>query len=110
GPPHRAGHRADDDEGARRTETRPDPRLWPGPVQLEGLQGLHELRHRAGVLTTRLARSRSVPEQSPADRVRQVLSYHRRTKHHLHRYAESPGYLDWATQPDPFRTFDGAFS
>jgi SagB-type dehydrogenase family enzyme len=36
-----------------------------------------------------------------------VLAYHRRTKHHLHRYAASPGYLDWATQPDPFRTFDG---
>jgi SagB-type dehydrogenase family enzyme len=42
------------------------------------------------------------------DQVRQVLSYHRRTKHHLHRYAESAGYLDWATQPDPFRTFAGA--
>ncbi len=37
-----------------------------------------------------------------------VLAYHRRTKHHLHRYAASPGYLDWATQPDPFRTFGGA--
>ena len=40
--------------------------------------------------------------------VEAVLAYHRRTKHHLHRYAASPGYLDWATQPDPFRTFDGA--
>ena len=29
-------------------------------------------------------------------------------KHHLHRYAASPGYLDWANQPDPFRTFAGA--
>ena len=37
-----------------------------------------------------------------------VLAYHRRTKHHLHRYAASPGSLDWATQPDPFRTFGGA--
>jgi SagB-type dehydrogenase family enzyme len=37
-----------------------------------------------------------------------VLAYHRRTKHHLHRYAASPGYLDWATQPDPFRTYGGA--
>ncbi|HKB38297.1 MAG TPA: SagB/ThcOx family dehydrogenase, partial [Gemmataceae bacterium] len=42
------------------------------------------------------------------DRVRQVLSYHRRSKHHLHRYAPGPGHLDWATQPDPFRTYDGA--
>ena len=37
-----------------------------------------------------------------------VLAYHRRTKHHLHRYAASPGSLDWATQPEPFRTFIGA--
>jgi SagB-type dehydrogenase family enzyme len=40
--------------------------------------------------------------------VEAVLAYHRRTKHHLHHYAASPGYLDWATQPDPFRTFAGA--
>jgi SagB-type dehydrogenase family enzyme len=37
-----------------------------------------------------------------------VLSYHRRSKHHLHRYADGPGGLDWANQPDPFRTFAGA--
>jgi SagB-type dehydrogenase family enzyme len=37
-----------------------------------------------------------------------VLDYHERTKHHLHRFASSPGYLDWETQPDPFRTFAGA--
>src|SRR5947208_6707984 len=42
------------------------------------------------------------------DRVRQVLAYHRRTKHHLHRYAQGPGHLDWATQPNPFRTYAGA--
>src|SRR5262245_33426486 len=40
--------------------------------------------------------------------VRRTLSYHRRTKHHLHRYAQSLVYLDWATQPDPFRTYAGA--
>jgi SagB-type dehydrogenase family enzyme len=34
--------------------------------------------------------------------------YHERTKHHFHRYARSIGYLDWATQPDPFRRFAGA--
>lgn len=44
----------------------------------------------------------------PADPVRHILSYHRRSKHHLHRYAEGPGELDWANQPDPFRTFAGA--
>ena len=37
-----------------------------------------------------------------------VIAYHERTKHHFHRYAASPGYLDWATQPDPFRRYPGA--
>jgi SagB-type dehydrogenase family enzyme len=35
-------------------------------------------------------------------------AYHDATKHHFHRYARSLGYLDWATQPDPFRRFAGA--
>ncbi len=34
--------------------------------------------------------------------------YHEQTKHHYHRMARSLGYLDWATQPDPFRRFAGA--
>jgi SagB-type dehydrogenase family enzyme len=37
-----------------------------------------------------------------------VLAYHARTKHHPKRFARSVGYLDWASQPDPFRTFEGA--
>jgi SagB-type dehydrogenase family enzyme len=37
-----------------------------------------------------------------------VVAYHERTKHHLHRPAASLGYMDWATQPDPFRRYDGA--
>jgi SagB-type dehydrogenase family enzyme len=37
-----------------------------------------------------------------------VREYHDQTKHHFSRFARSLGYLDWATQPDPFRTFDGA--
>jgi SagB-type dehydrogenase family enzyme len=37
-----------------------------------------------------------------------VAAYHERTKHHLHRYAASPGVMDWATQPDPFRRYSGA--
>src|SRR5204863_6010834 len=45
---------------------------------------------------------------STGNGVRQTLAYHERTKHHLHRYARGPGYLDWATQPNPFRTFAGA--
>ena len=40
--------------------------------------------------------------------VERTLAYHQRTKHHLQQYARSPGYLDWATQPDPFRTYAGA--
>jgi len=37
-----------------------------------------------------------------------VVAYHERTKHHYHRYAASPGNMDWATQPDPFRRYAGA--
>ena len=34
-----------------------------------------------------------------------VLSYHERTKHHPWRYARALGYMDWSTQPDPFRSY-----
>ncbi|NOT24777.1 MAG: SagB/ThcOx family dehydrogenase [Acidobacteria bacterium] len=37
-----------------------------------------------------------------------ALSYHDRTKHNFGRFARSLGYLDWATQPDPFRRYQGA--
>ena len=37
-----------------------------------------------------------------------VLEYHQRSKHRLNRYAPGPGRLDWANQPDPFRSFAGA--
>src|SRR6202521_3220531 len=37
-----------------------------------------------------------------------VMAYHERTKHHFHRYAASVGYMDWATQPDPFRRYPRA--
>jgi SagB-type dehydrogenase family enzyme len=37
-----------------------------------------------------------------------VLAYHERTKHHPHRYAAALGFMDWATQPNPFRRYDGA--
>jgi SagB-type dehydrogenase family enzyme len=36
-----------------------------------------------------------------------VRDYHDQTKHHFNRFARSLGYLDWATQPDPFRSFAG---
>ena len=37
-----------------------------------------------------------------------VFAYHERTKHHFYRYAAGPGQLDWASQPDPFRSFQGS--
>ena len=36
-----------------------------------------------------------------------ALRYHDQTKHHFNRFARSLGYLDWATQPDPFRRYRG---
>jgi nitroreductase len=37
-----------------------------------------------------------------------VYRYHDGTKHHFHRFARSLGYLDWASQPSPFRSYVGA--
>jgi len=37
-----------------------------------------------------------------------VHRYHDGTKHHFGRFSRSLGYLDWASQPAPFRTFAGA--
>ncbi len=37
-----------------------------------------------------------------------VIDYHDATKHHRGRYARSLGYLDWETQPSPFRRYGGA--
>ena len=42
------------------------------------------------------------------DALDQVFHYHDGTKHHYQRYAPGPGYLDWATQPNPFRRYAGA--
>ncbi|WP_108650873.1 hypothetical protein [Dongshaea marina] len=44
----------------------------------------------------------------PQDPIQQVFAYHQRTKHQFDRYANSLGYMDWATQPNPFRLFEGA--
>jgi SagB-type dehydrogenase family enzyme len=54
-----------------------------------------------------LTPSAACPPPDAKDPVEIVRWYHQRTKHHLHCYAPGPGYLDWATQPDPFRTFAG---
>lgn len=37
-----------------------------------------------------------------------ILDYHRTSQHTREGFAPSLGYLDWATQPDPFRDYDGA--
>ena len=52
------------------------------------------------------------PEVEPAQKGRSALdvtlAYHERSKHRPFLYAPALGYLDWDTQPDPFRRFDGA--
>ena len=44
---------------------------------------------------------------SPAALVQVTIDYHDRTKHHPDRSAAALGFMDWDTQPDPFRTFEG---
>ena len=42
--------------------------------------------------------------------VQTTLQYHEQTKHHFHRFARALGYLDWNTQPNPFRCYEGTDS
>lgn len=42
------------------------------------------------------------------DPVEGILAYHERSKHRPEAYAQGPGGLDWANQPNPFRTYEGA--
>ena len=37
-----------------------------------------------------------------------AFHYHETTKHSQQRYARSLGYMDWQTQPNPFRNYNGA--
>jgi len=37
-----------------------------------------------------------------------VSRYHQSSKHGTHSFAPGPGYLDWDSQPDPFRKYEGA--
>ena len=39
-----------------------------------------------------------------------VFHYHEITKHSQQRYSRSLGYMDWATQPNPFREYKGTSS
>ena len=36
-----------------------------------------------------------------------VHMYHQETKHFAHKYARSLGYMDWETQPNPYRSYEG---
>jgi len=44
-------------------------------------------------------------DNPPMKNIATVLEYHDRTKHRPSRYAASLGYMDWETQPDPFRRY-----
>ena len=44
----------------------------------------------------------------PSSRIASVHAYHDGTKHQYHAFARSLGYLDWASQPNPFRSFSGS--
>ena len=39
-----------------------------------------------------------------------VFTYHEQTKHSQQKYAASIGYMDWSTQPDPWREYKGTKS
>ncbi len=40
--------------------------------------------------------------------LKMIFNYHNRTKHYYARYAKSIGFMDWANQPDPFRSYEEA--
>lgn len=40
--------------------------------------------------------------------IQTILNYHNQTKHSQKRYARSLGYMDWETQPNPFRVYEGS--
>ena len=46
--------------------------------------------------------------RSGAGALEPVFHYHDATKHSFQGHARGPGFLDWATQPDPFRRYHGA--
>ncbi len=42
------------------------------------------------------------------DNIQIIKTYHEETKHHYYKFANALGYMDWNSQPDPFRRFIGA--
>ncbi len=47
-------------------------------------------------------------DDDEARRLAAVRAYHERTKHGYGRFARALGFLDWDSQPDPFRRYSGA--
>ena len=43
-----------------------------------------------------------------SDALSDAIAYHQGTKHHFHAYARGPHQMDWATQPNPFRRYEGS--
>ncbi len=43
-----------------------------------------------------------------SDSLTEVIAYHQATKHQFRAYARGPSQMDWATQPNPFRRYEGA--
>jgi SagB-type dehydrogenase family enzyme len=67
----------------------------------------HADQNAANGLITNLNPTTTSKSVNP-DAVDDIIVYHDRTKHHPSRYALGPGGLDWATQPNPFRRFEGS--
>ncbi|MGD9541772.1 MAG: SagB/ThcOx family dehydrogenase, partial [Methylocystis sp.] len=60
-------------------------------------------------LDAEVAAPLSLIEPDPTETTPQdIRGYHRRTKHAPTRYALGPAFLDWTSQPCPFRRFEGA--
>ena len=55
-----------------------------------------------------MSKDQTRPEDFQMDALNRVRAYHQRSKHGFGRYAASPGFMDWETQPDPFRRFADA--
>lgn len=56
-----------------------------------------------------MSQSRVSQSRVSQPRAARVRAYHEASKHHLpEAFAPSPGQLDWANQPDPFRRYVGA--
>jgi hypothetical protein len=62
----------------------------------------------AGRRSERSSPSAQTQKSDESDPLDAVLTYHHLTKHNYYRYAAGPGYLDWDSQPNPFRRYETA--